>query len=60
MLEESSLTFTTTETSSITVPAYTEVSATFITGRDSPVIDASLTVASPSVTIPSIGITLPV
>ena len=55
MLEESSLTFTTTEPSSITVPAYTEVSATFITGRDSPVIDASLTVASPSVTIPSMG-----
>ena len=45
--------------SSITVPACTVFPVFFSTAYGSPVIDASLTIASPWMTFPSIGITLP-
>ena len=46
--------------SSTTVPAYTTPSGTLRTGTDSPVKDAWFTIASPSVTVPSNGITFPI
>ena len=46
--------------SSMAVPAYTYMPASFLTGTDSPVIDAWLTMASPKATMPSSGITLPI
>ena len=53
-------TLTTTEPSSTTVPANTVSSLDFITASGSPVMEASLMYASPSVISPSTGITLPV
>ena len=45
--------------SSRAVPAYTYMPFSFFTGRDSPVMDAWLIMASPDSTTPSRGITVP-
>ena len=55
-----SLTQMVSSPSSTTVPAYAYFCAFFWTGTDSPVSDAWLTIASPAVTTPSKGITLPI
>ena len=60
VFDESAFTLTTMLPSSTTVPANTVIPSRLATGRGSPVIDASFTVASPDTTTPSTGITLPV